>query len=176
MKEPKASDIINVEDIMEELRTQAASRKYAKEAPDFETVMEAEELPPRPFHLGMLRREVQAFQKNCQVEYDIPVSGKGAGVKRWIRKLYRFHLKPLFDSQNDVNLGARIVFGRLEDFAVQAQTQLAQSREELKRTEAQLAQLQASLEQSESRMEQMFARQQEMQAQIEMLQKQLGQR
>lgn len=110
---------INVEEIMVELKEKAAKRKYEKEAVDFESLLHSEDDGIRPFFLDDLNEELRNLQEQCYVEYEQPITGKGRFLKKVIKKLYCFHMKPLWEAQNALNVENFNVLCQIRDYIAQ---------------------------------------------------------
>lgn len=111
--------VINVEEIMAELKEKAAQKKYEKEAVDFESLLQAEDDGIRTFYLDDLNEELRNLQEQCYIEYDQPITGKGKFVKKLIKKLYCFHMKPLWDAQNALNVENLNILCQIRDYIYQ---------------------------------------------------------
>ena len=111
--------VINVEEIMMELKEKAAKRKYEKEAVDFESLLQSEDDGIRPFYLDDLNEELRNLQEQCYVEYEQPVTGKGKFIKKIIKKSYCFHMKPLWEAQNALNVENINVLCQIRDYIAQ---------------------------------------------------------
>ena len=111
--------VINIEEMMLELKEKAAKRKYEKEAVDFETLLQSEDDGIRPFYLDDLNEELRNLQGQCYVEYDQPVTGKGKLIKKIIKKLYCFHMKPLWEAQNALNMENWNALCQIRDYIYQ---------------------------------------------------------
>ena len=111
--------VVNVETIMVELKEKAAKRKYAKEAIDFESLLQSEDDGVRPFFLDDLNEELRNLQGQCYVEYNRPIEGKGKIIKRIIKKFYCFHMKPLWEEQNALNMENWNALCQIRDYICQ---------------------------------------------------------
>ena len=111
--------IVNVEEIMAELKEKAAKRKYEQEAVDFESLLQSEDDGIRPFYLDDLNEELRNLRGQCYMEYDQPITGKGRFLKKIIKKLYCFHMKPLWEAQNALNMENVSALCQIRDYICQ---------------------------------------------------------
>lgn len=126
---------VDIEKLMVELKEKAAKRRYSREAADFETVLDANDRCVRPFHLEDFKDELRDGFQDCYLEYDLPVMGKGKSLKKMIRRLYRFHMKPLWDKQNDVNIEIYSLLYQIRDYISQLERERAQKEQMMSRLE-----------------------------------------
>ncbi|MBR3515266.1 MAG: hypothetical protein IKO10_02840 [Lachnospiraceae bacterium] len=98
---------INVEEIMEQIRTNIRERGYDKIPLSFEDVPISQPLIAGEveYDAMVLRQEVQYLNQNWNNNWNVPVSGGGlrAKFKKLIRKLTRFIIAPIVAFQNEYN-------------------------------------------------------------------------
>lgn len=109
---------INIEDIMEEIREKVKNKKYSREALDFEFVMKAEAV--KPFDANDFCVALQAIGCNMDLRYDEPIQGKGTFVKKIIKKLNKFYIKPLLEKQSRTNGDILTIMNQMGDYILQA--------------------------------------------------------
>ena len=114
------SDPINIDEIMQELRNNAKNKSYPKEAVAFDAVCarkkEAEDFD---FFRELMERDVRYMDRSYYVDYDQPITGRSPGIKKFIKSLYQFHLRPLWDAQNCFNLKAASAMSQMRNFVLQ---------------------------------------------------------
>lgn len=108
---------INIDDIMDELRDNVNKRKYPKEAMDFKTLCpKKEQIQGTDFFMGRLNQDIQDMNENYYVDFERKISGRFQKVKQFVRRLYQFHMKPMWDSQNYFNVKAASAVFQLRNF------------------------------------------------------------
>ena len=138
---------IQVEEIMQELRNNVKKRSYPKEALDFNSVRaqkQGEE--DLDFFEELMERDISYMNHSSYVEYDRPITGRGPRIKRIIKNLYQFHLRPLWDAQNCFNLKAASAMTQLRNFVLQQMKDNEQ-------TEKQIEELRQSCREQQIRLE-----------------------
>ena len=114
------SDPINIDEIMQELRNNAKNKSYPKEAVAFDAVCarkkEAEDFD---FFRELMERDVRYMDRSDYVDYDQPITGRSHRIKKFIKSLYQFHLRPLWDAQNCFNLKAASAMSQMRNFVLQ---------------------------------------------------------
>lgn len=114
------SDPINIDEIMQELRNNVKNKSYPKEAIAFDAVCarkkEAEDLD---FFKELMERDVRYMDRSYYVDYDQPITGRSPRIKKFIKSLYQFHIRPLWDAQNCFNLKAASAMNQMRNFVLQ---------------------------------------------------------
>lgn len=114
------SDPINIDEIMQELRNNAKNKSYPKEAVAFDAVCarkkEAEDFE---FFRELMERDVRYMDRSYYVDYAQPITGRSPRIKKFIKSLYQFHLRPLWDAQNCFNLKAASAMSQMRNFVLQ---------------------------------------------------------
>ena len=114
------SDPINIDEIMQELRNNAKNKSYPKEAVAFDAVCarkkEAEDFD---FFRELMERDVRYMDLIYYVDYYQPITGRSPRIKKFIKSLYQFHLRPLWDAQNCFNLKAASAMSQMRNFVLQ---------------------------------------------------------
>lgn len=113
---------INIESIMEEIRENVKNRKYPREALDFEFVMQVDE--PKAFDEEEFRTELHSIRFNMELRYDEPIQGKGILVKKIVKKLNQFYVKPLLEKQSRTNNAMLTLINQMGDYILQTERQL----------------------------------------------------
>lgn len=113
---------INIEIIMEEIRENIKNKKYPREALDFEFVMRVE--APKSFDADEFRTALQAIGCNMDLRYDEPIQGNGIFIKRIIKKLNQFYIKPLLEKQNRSNSDMLALINQMGNYILQSEKKM----------------------------------------------------
>lgn len=144
---------VNVESIMMELKEKAAARVYPKEALDFEVQTDDSEDDEIDFYMAYLKRDINLLNQSYFIDYEVPITGKAQTVKRWIRKLYRFHLKPLSEKQNNFNMETVFALNQIYSFIGQELKEKDEMKAVLERLERQCGEQKKRIERLERMLE-----------------------
>lgn len=68
------------------------------------------------FYEDDFHEAAEGLRRQCVVDYDFPIRGRFLRIKRFIKKLYRFHMKQLWDTQNGINREMAELFCRAGDY------------------------------------------------------------
>lgn len=66
-----------------------------------------------------MERDVRYMDRSYYVDYDQPITGRSPRIKKFIKSLYQFHLRPLWDAQNCFNLKAASAMSQMRNFVLQ---------------------------------------------------------
>ncbi|MFR5411828.1 MAG: hypothetical protein ACLTJE_10720 [Enterocloster bolteae] len=123
---------INIDEIMRELQDNIKRRSYPKEAVDFDTVCSKNtEIEDVDFFKECMERDVRYINRSYYVDYDFTITGKKRGIKKFIRRLYQFHMRPMWDTQNCFNLKAASALTQMRNFVLQQMAQNEQMEKNL---------------------------------------------
>jgi len=140
---------INIDEMMQELRNNVKSKNYPKEALAFDAVCsKKKEEEDLDFFKELMERDVRYMDRSYYVDYDQPITGRSPRIKKFIKGLYQFHQRPLWDAQNCFNLKAASAMGQMRNFVLQ---QMAQNEQ----MEKQLEELRKVCREQASRIEQL---------------------
>lgn len=110
---------ININELLEELREKADLKRYPKDVEAFKPQILDKEEDDYDFYLPYLERDIKYLNQNYYIDYNQPITGKLKGIKRFIKRLYRFHFEPLFDKQNDFNTETVFALNQLRSFVLE---------------------------------------------------------
>lgn len=133
------ANYVDMDALLEELKKKAASRNYSDELPCFrEMNYNGEDEEDNEFYMPYLERDMRFLNQNYYIDYNQPVMGKYPWIKKLIKKLYRFHLEPISDRQNDFNMEVTFALNQLKNFAMEQMKEnesLRKQLEEIKKQE-----------------------------------------
>ncbi|MCI7350889.1 MAG: hypothetical protein MSH60_09080 [Ruminococcus sp.] len=114
---------VDVEKIMSEIHGDIEKNQIGSGLISFE---ESEKLMPReeerqsdlPFDNDYLCERIRCMQASSRIDPDPPITGNKLSVlvKRFVRKLTQFRIKPVIDVQNQCNLETLRVFTEIEKY------------------------------------------------------------
>lgn len=93
---------IELAEIQREIEQEFSKNKYPELPVQFENFLEINNdeavFLPDEFDLRIVD-----LQRQCEVHYDIPIRGRLPFLKRFIKRIYGFHMKQLWEMQNGIN-------------------------------------------------------------------------
>jgi len=97
---------INIEKIMEEIRSEIKEKGYDASVLSFDDLKYDLKTDDEKFDCDFFLEHINFINHNYQVETERPLTGNTIFVfiKRVIRKLTRFYIRPAVDSQNQFNV------------------------------------------------------------------------
>ena len=134
------SDNINIEEMMDEIRQNSKDRGYDKEPVSFEEI----EIHSSILKIGTgydsdeFMDELEFLDSNCTTSFHVPIAGGNpfsVFIKKVIRKMTRFIVAPLVDSQNAYNVSNVKCMNQISEFISemeQYKTRIEQLEKELK--------------------------------------------
>lgn len=123
---------INIDEIMRELRDNIKRRVYPKEAVNFDTVRsKKKEIEDVDFFKELMERDVRYMNRGYYVDYDLPLTGRNLRIKKFIKRLYQFHQRPIWDIQNCFNMKATSALTQMRNFVLQQMAQDEQREKDL---------------------------------------------
>lgn len=107
---------INVESVVSEIKNEIEMAGIESDIPTFADVMSIVAPEVVDIDGNEIRALVGAYNSNCYLIESTPIKGNPiiVFIKRIIRKFTRFYIRPLVDSQNDINAMTGRVFSAFE--------------------------------------------------------------
>lgn len=107
---------INVDAVVQEIKRDIEREGCVSDIPSFNDVMHIEAPEVTVSSSGDLTELVKTYNSTCYVIESTPVRGNRLVVfiKRIIRKLTRFYVKPIVDVQNHINATSGRIFTAIE--------------------------------------------------------------
>lgn len=107
---------INVDAVVQEIKNDIEREGCVSDIPSFKDVMRIEAPETVSFGEDDLKGMVEAYGSSCYVVESTPIKGNPIVVfiKRLIRKLTRFYVRPIVNAQNDINAMSGRIFVSIE--------------------------------------------------------------
>lgn len=107
---------INVDAVVQEIKKEIEREGCVSDIPSFNEVMNIEAPTVAAYNSSDLGELVKTYSSTCYVIESTPISGNRfvAFIKRIIRKLTRFYVKPIVDVQNHINATSARIFTAIE--------------------------------------------------------------
>lgn len=115
-------EIINIEKIIEEIRTKIKEEGYEDDAEVFETLKKDMFVPP-VYTKDAFIEELQMVNESAFVDFDIEIRTVWwkKNIKKLIKKAISFQLKPIVDSQNLYNMNVVNVMNLMYSYILESE-------------------------------------------------------
>lgn len=115
-------ELINIEKIIEEIRTKIKEEGYEDDAEVFETLKKDMFVPP-VYTKDAFIEELQMVNESAFVDFDIEIRTVWwkKNIKKLIKKAISFQLKPIVDSQNLYNMNVVNVMNLMYSYILESE-------------------------------------------------------
>lgn len=115
-------ELINIEKIIEEIRTKIKEEGYEDDAEVFETLKKDMFVPP-VYTKDAFIEELQMVNESAFVNFDIEIRTVWwkKNIKKLIKKAISFQLKPIVDSQNLYNMNVVNVMNLMYSYILESE-------------------------------------------------------
>lgn len=130
--------------IMEELKKKVGQRSYPDDVEPFIQMDAADGQcgqDDHEFYMPYLEHNMKFLNEHYYIDYHAPITGKFKNVKRIIKRLYRFHLEPISDRQNDYNTETVYALNQVRNFIAEQLAENIRLKEQLTEIKMKLEQL-----------------------------------